>query len=88
MSKRTDEALERRIVKLMATPNHYDYPAPIIYESQYGYDRAKCPEPGCDYDGFVNGYNGHYTHVHRPDANRQKAKRIIKAVRSHEQKET
>lgn len=79
-----DKELEKHISRLLARPNTYDYPQPKLYMSDYGYKRARCPD--CGADTLVAGFNSHYTKVHRPDNDRQKAKAIIQAVRSHDAK--
>lgn len=77
-------ALEKRIGKEWAVPNRYeDFPAPIVYKSQWGYNRARCPVNGCPYDGFPTGFNQHYARMHAPEQWRQHAKRVIKAVGLH-----
>jgi len=78
--KIVDEALEKRIVKIMATPARYAYPDPIRGRSEYGYDYHECPK--CGHHCLIRGgYAKHYAHAHAPDQKRQIAKRIIKAVR-------
>lgn len=80
MSKPNDDELEKRIVKIMAMSNHYDAPAPISKKTEYGYYRQHCPV--CDQGCLgLKGYHTHWVLKHRPEANRQKAKKIIKAMR-------
>lgn len=76
----SDEALEKRIVRIMASPARYDYPEPRRVRTQWGYDKFECPV--CGHLCLINrGYPKHYTARHAPDRKRQIAKRIIKAVR-------
>jgi hypothetical protein len=78
-----DVPLKTRIGRILAAPNVYhNFPAPVVYKSRWGYNRAKCPIEGCKYDGFVVGFNQHYARMHAPDQWRQKAHHIIKAVRA------
>lgn len=80
-SQSLDEPLERRISRILAEPNHYDYPKPESFKSRYGYMKDRCP--ACGHECLKRGgYKKHYTLVHAPDMNRIKAKKIIKAVRS------
>jgi hypothetical protein len=84
------EALEKRIGRAWAVPNQYHgFPEPLLItlESEYGppgwkYTRALCPVKGCKYDGLPHGFNQHYARMHDPSQWRQKAKRVIKTVRS------
>lgn len=80
MSKPNDDEIEKRIVKIMAQPNHYDYPEPQWVMNEYHYKNAVCPLCGAKCLR-LGGYHQHYTLKHAPDNNRQKAKRIIKALR-------
>lgn len=85
-AKRSDDksvALEKRINREWAVPNRYEgFPEPVIYKSRWGYNRAKCPVRGCEYDGFTNGFNQHYARTHAPEQWRQHSKRVIKAVKT------
>lgn len=76
-----DTALEKRIVRIMATRARYDYPEPIpAWRNNYRIDMC----PVCDKECLKRGgYAKHYTAMHAPDKSRQIAKRIIKAVRSN-----
>ena len=80
MSKPSDDELEKRIVKIMSLPNHYDYPEPQWVMNEYGYKNAVCPKCGAKCLR-LGGYHQHYTVKHVPNNNRQKAKRIIKTLR-------
>lgn len=77
-----DKPLSKRISRILATPVTYrNFPKPIVYKSQWGYNRAKCPVDGCTYDGLVNGFEQHYARQHAPEQWGQHNKAIIKAVR-------
>lgn len=76
-----DVPLKTRIGRILVTPNIYhNFPEPVVYESKYGYKRAKCPVKRCNYDGFPVGFNQHYARKHAPDQWQQKAHHIIKAI--------
>lgn len=81
----SSEAVEKRIGKEWAVPNQYhNFPAAVVYMSDYGYKRVRCPIKDCRYDGFSTGFNQHYARTHAPDQWRQKAKRVLKALKQKE----
>jgi predicted GIY-YIG superfamily endonuclease len=64
------KALQLRYVDgriLVKRTSYPSFPKPIIYLSEYGYNRAKCPVTGCGHDGFVKGFNRHYGMKHAPE---------------------